>query len=979
HRSKIKPLAVTTSNIQELYQGFINNELSVALLFLKNILAIELREITADGEDILIAKTSWRLVHDVISEETMKEKMQRHLQYEVGECLQQDKLLPHVALAFPLSEQKYQGRLFTLLPLPISTGFPIHIHGIFALTPDRQSLRNPEEMGIGLESRERLLVAWNQMLFEELIPKAWATSLLPVLIHQDKIGNIWSAWPPEHTIILQASSMLAAVSKEALENTNNIFPAQLAENQEFIGSDLDSVLKDNLHTFLTKQQIDATHALSLSSKVDKSIILEYLVSKSINYIIDLPLLPTVGGEYISLSKSTPKYILATALEAELFSAWDPTMIVITSIPARAQIQITSCALGKKLNIIPLGPVELVNHLMKILGKSTGSPLSVPNIQWFSSFWEWIDSLTDSGDFLQMISAFDLLPMLNPKSLQQVSKKIFLYSKSQEELCRILEAIGIPFLHLEISSITALSAAGFILNIEELPKLLNFVNEDIAFLQDLDPLLLQKLQKHFIDCIQIKQPVLNSKQKKIFRRLSIFPICVPQVPIPVSKLGPATGLIKFVAVGNNFPLPVVKNMTFIDMSQTSQVLGLMIESEAKALTLGELGIVKLAIENISTQSENLQDILMEKIIPRLLDPGISQDIREKLRHQAFIPTIGLKKRQSPDHVIHPESSLAIIFKNESGWFPMPPYSNHNFSSIMREAGLYAKELSPSLLENRIQYISSQGSTDATCLKKGEELLKLLSKNLNPSFNQIVQTAEHIAWIPTKAKTLAPRQKNLVQNYQWVPLSESRVLLTEHALLRPELNIGNIFISVPRKFLQNKSCVSFLKAMGLQEQPSIDSLIQALKDVQSEMLDESLNSDGINKQISILSELATRMSEISQNQQKNICAPDRFLAIRKLSELYYDDTESLIQRVKTVLIEYDIQYSFNEFLANAVDAGASQFNILLDTKQFQSSSILSPEMAPFQHRPALILHNNAVFSDNDFKGIRAIGEGGCFYHI
>ncbi|KAJ3843150.1 hypothetical protein F5878DRAFT_322197 [Lentinula raphanica] len=191
---------------------------------------------TSLGSDATLQ--SWRLVHDVISEETMKEKMQRHLQYEVGERLQKDKLLPHVALAFPLSEQKYQGRLFTLLPLPISTGFPIHIHGIFALTPDRQSLRNPEEMGIGLESRERLLVAWNQMLFEELIPKAWATSLLPVLIHQDKIGNIWSAWPPEHTIILQASSMLAAVSKEALENTNNIFLAQLAENQEFIGSEL---------------------------------------------------------------------------------------------------------------------------------------------------------------------------------------------------------------------------------------------------------------------------------------------------------------------------------------------------------------------------------------------------------------------------------------------------------------------------------------------------------------------------------------------------------------------------------------------------------------------------------------------------------------------------------------------------------------------------------------------------------------------
>ncbi|KIO19908.1 hypothetical protein M407DRAFT_82184 [Tulasnella calospora MUT 4182] len=62
-----------------------------------------------------------------------------------------DKLFPHVALAFPVPDatlsptQTFSGRLFTLLPLPIITHFPLHIHAALALTSSRQNLRNADE------------------------------------------------------------------------------------------------------------------------------------------------------------------------------------------------------------------------------------------------------------------------------------------------------------------------------------------------------------------------------------------------------------------------------------------------------------------------------------------------------------------------------------------------------------------------------------------------------------------------------------------------------------------------------------------------------------------------------------------------------------------------------------------------------------------------------------------------------------------
>ena len=39
------------------------------------------------------------------------------------------------------------GRLFTFLPLPLKTGFPAHVHALFALTQSRQNLHNSGETG----------------------------------------------------------------------------------------------------------------------------------------------------------------------------------------------------------------------------------------------------------------------------------------------------------------------------------------------------------------------------------------------------------------------------------------------------------------------------------------------------------------------------------------------------------------------------------------------------------------------------------------------------------------------------------------------------------------------------------------------------------------------------------------------------------------------------------------------------------------
>jgi hypothetical protein len=100
--------------------------------------------------------SSWRIFDSVLDKSVTSSVVSNRLpdHSNVQDRLEDDKLFAHIALAFPL-DKSVIGRLFTLLPLPIYTHFPMHLHSILALTPDRQSLRNREETGMGPDSRER--------------------------------------------------------------------------------------------------------------------------------------------------------------------------------------------------------------------------------------------------------------------------------------------------------------------------------------------------------------------------------------------------------------------------------------------------------------------------------------------------------------------------------------------------------------------------------------------------------------------------------------------------------------------------------------------------------------------------------------------------------------------------------------------------------------------------------------------------------
>lgn len=211
-RSGIQDTPTHADQLHNLFVDFITSELEIALLFLKHIESIELREINSDGQcktlgsvamentkqlglqrsnivatqpqtTSLVVKlqyeanvsaqgrrgTTWRILHHVLNAEAARAAVgprfvaKNGVKIAIGNRLTLEKLYPHVAIAVPLGPTfgtvEGGGQLFSILPLPIKTGFKAHCHGIFALNTNRQALRNAQERLVH-ESKDKLLVDW---------------------------------------------------------------------------------------------------------------------------------------------------------------------------------------------------------------------------------------------------------------------------------------------------------------------------------------------------------------------------------------------------------------------------------------------------------------------------------------------------------------------------------------------------------------------------------------------------------------------------------------------------------------------------------------------------------------------------------------------------------------------------------------------------------------------------------------------------
>ncbi len=60
-----------------------------------------------------------------------------------------------------------------------------------------------------------------------------------------------------------------------------------------------------------------------------------------------------------------------------------------------------------------------------------------------------------------------------------------------------------------------------------------------------------------------------------------------------------------------------------------------------------------------------------------------------------------------------------------------------------------------------------------------------------------------------------------------------------------------------------------------------------------------------------------------------------------------------------------------MQNADDGGARTIKLLFDSSNYETSSLALPDLALFQG-PSLLAYNDAVFTEDDWKGIRMLQD-------
>ncbi|KAJ7578449.1 hypothetical protein C8J56DRAFT_967961 [Mycena floridula] len=241
-RSTLSTKVVEAKEIRTLFDDFIREELDIALLFLRNLCAIEIHEIDRNGVKHCLAQVSitkdtathwnsdsdqystftatvnietpnlkavkkWRILQSSFAESSSASLISYRMGRDARPVLSKHKLIPELSMAVPLSQDHIiSGRLFTYLPLPIWTGFKCHVHGLFALTQSRQNLTNKTEIGIVRGSDDSVLVEWNQTLFSTYLPKTWA-ALLRVLTRMGEVSDVFHAWPPHQNPVETGESV----------------------------------------------------------------------------------------------------------------------------------------------------------------------------------------------------------------------------------------------------------------------------------------------------------------------------------------------------------------------------------------------------------------------------------------------------------------------------------------------------------------------------------------------------------------------------------------------------------------------------------------------------------------------------------------------------------------------------------------------------------------------------------------------------
>ncbi|KAK6931871.1 hypothetical protein RJ641_003664 [Dillenia turbinata] len=399
-----------------------------------------------------------------------------------------------VAIASATDRENFLGRAFCFLPLPIFTGFPVHINACFELSSNRRDIWFGNDMLGG----GKLRADWNIHLLEDVVAPAYAHLLENVATAVGPCDLFFYYWPktrvpePWASVVRKlylfiADSGLSVLYTKArggqwISTKHAIFPdfsfhkaPELVEALSHAGLPVVTITKPLVEMFmevcpslhiLTPQLLRNLLIRRKRGFKDKNamiLTLEYCLFdlhtpvKSDN-LYGLPLIPLANGLFAMFNKKDvgEGIYIAHGDEYGLLKDSLPNLLIDCNIPESIHQKLCDIAQREESNISFLTCHVLEKLLTRLLPiewqhvkQVTWNPddPSQPSLEWIRLMWSYLRSCCHD---LSLFSKWPILPVGNNYLLQLVENSHVIKDDGwSENMASMLVKVGCVFLRRDL--------------------------------------------------------------------------------------------------------------------------------------------------------------------------------------------------------------------------------------------------------------------------------------------------------------------------------------------------------------------------------------------------------------------------------------------------------------------------------------------------------------------------------------------------
>ncbi|KAK4746859.1 hypothetical protein SAY87_025896 [Trapa incisa] len=388
----------------------------------------------------------------------------------------------------------FDGRAFCFLPLPISTGLPVHVNAYFELSSNRRDIW----FGNDMAGHGKIRSDWNIYLLEDIVAPAYGHLLEKLALDIGPCDLFFSIWPTTVTSGPWASMVRKFYTSTAdigfrvlytkarggqwISAKQAIFPdygfpktSDLVEALSGAGLPLAMASKSLVENFL--ENCSSLHFLSpqflrsllirrrwdFKDKERTLLVLEYCLfdpgaTTKPSSLYGLPLLPLADGSFTVFNKNgaSERIYIAQDNEYGLLKDLIPYQLVDGGIPQEVYTKLFDIAQSGESNVSVLSCDLLEKLFFKVLPADWHHSKQViwspgfegqPSIEWFTMFWNY---LKVSCHDLNVFSRWPILPVGDSFLFMLVENSIVIRNEGwSENMSSLLLKAGCRFLRTDI--------------------------------------------------------------------------------------------------------------------------------------------------------------------------------------------------------------------------------------------------------------------------------------------------------------------------------------------------------------------------------------------------------------------------------------------------------------------------------------------------------------------------------------------------